>query len=421
MEKPKQNQLTTLLRWSEQYTKTDMVYLIHGGSWLGLAQLIASISGFIITYVLANSLTPEMLGEYRFLLAGFTLISIFTLPGMRTALRESVPKGYRGNLPTAFRVMNSWGTLGSLTAVGVALYYFANQNLGLATGFLCIAFIVPFYNASTCYLEYLTALKKLRDTTLYTSIGRVATLLTTVAAIFLLPHYAWIILSAYLLGTLLPNLWFHYKTVRNFHTAEEKIDPGITRYAMHITAMTALGLIAGQLDKFFIWNIVGAEGLAIFFIAYTIPLAITAQLNIIPTLAFAKFGEKDPALIRQTLLPKLGKYFGAIAITTGIYMLIAPSIFTWFFPQYLGALNYSLVLALIPLFSALSPIKTYLTITKSTKELYLLSIIPPTLRIATAFFLIIPFGLWDAVYSLLIEKIASSILLLFYFLRSNRN
>ena len=68
------SRLVRFLRWTEKYTRTDMVYLVSGGFWLSIAQIGTSILGFLLTMVLANLLAPELLGEYRFL------------------------KGYRGNI-----------------------------------------------------------------------------------------------------------------------------------------------------------------------------------------------------------------------------------------------------------------------------------------------------------------------------------
>ena len=182
--------------------------------------------------------------------------------------------------------------------------------------------------------------------------------------------------------------------------------------------MTAFGLIAGQFDKILVWKVIGPEALAVFYIAQTIPQNITSSLNAIPTLAFAKFGERDPKITRQTLLPKILKYFFGVTIFSLMYILMAPFIFEWLFPQYLKAIYYSQLLALIPIFSAFLPIKTYLTVIKATKQLYLLSIIPPLVRLVVAVILIGKLGLLGVVYAVLAEALTRSALLLLYFFKT---
>ena len=414
------NRFIIFLRWSEQYTKTDMVYLIQGASWLTITQMVASLFGFIIVYILANTISPATLGEYRFLMTGFTLACVFALPGMRTALRESVPKGYRGNLKVAFWAMFRWGLVGSFLSILTAGYFFKIDNLSLSIGFLVIATIVPLYNALTGYSEYLIAIKALRLNTIYSVTTRFLTMIVTILAVFAAPQFAWVILCAALLGTVIPNFIFHRKTLIKHCFNGEPTDSKLISYAKHLSIMTALGLLAGQLDKILIWNVIGVEALALFYIAQTIPQNITANLNTIPTLAFAKFGEKDPQIIRRTLLPKIFKYFIAIAVTSIIYITIASHLFSWLFPTYLDALPFSMALACLPVFGAFLPLKTYLTIRKATKQLYIVSIIPPGVRITVAVILVGPFGLWGVVCSILSEAITRSALLLYFFL-SHKN
>jgi len=407
-----------LLRWSERYTKTDMVYLISGGFWLSVAQFAAALAAFFITVLLANTVSPETLGEYRFLLAGFTLLSIIALPGMRSALRESTPKGWYGNLRVAFSAMMRWGLLGSIAALGAAAYYYTKENTGLAMGFVVIALALPFFDASAAYLEYLNALKHFKKTTLYTITTRAVLFVITVGVIFTYPEYAWIILAAFFLGHIIPNLFFHYKTVRTIAETNPKADPGLTTYAKHLTAMAALGLIAGQLDKFFVWEFIGAGGLAIFYIAYTLPQESGRFLGLVSMLAFPKFATTPPQTIRHTLMSKLLKYLCVIVIIICVYIYLAPYIFTLLFPQYMDAILYSQVLMLVTLSFAFSPIRTYLTTIKATGPLYTLSVIPPSVRIIVALCLIIPLGLWGAVCALLAEALMRTILLIFFFYTS---
>ena len=408
----------SFLRWSERYTKTDMVYLVQGASWLTLTQIIASLSGFVLLYILANKLTPEKLGEYRFLMTGFTLVCVISLPGMRTALRESVPKGYTGNLHIAFWSMFRWGLLSATISILIATYYFLKGNYELSLGFAIIALITPVYNAATGYGEFLIAIKSLRQNTIYAVTTRCIGLLVTIGAVLVAPKFAWVILAATLLGTVIPNLIFHVKVQKEHSSKDNPKDPKLTTYAKHLSIMTALGLFAGQLDKILIWNVIGAEALALFYIAQTVPQNITTNLNTIPTLAFAKFGTKDPQVIKATLLPKLMKYFTVIAFICFGYILIAPIIFSWFFPTYLDAIPYSIVFACIPVFGALLPIKTYLTTIKATQALYITSIIPPAIRIGVALLLIPYLGLWGVAWSMISEALIRSALLLYYFSKS---
>ena len=406
------------LRWCERYTKTDMVYLVQGASWLTITQMIASLSGFVLLYVLANTLTAEILGEFRFLMTGFTLICVLSLPGMRTAMRESVPKGYIGNLGVAFWAMFRWGLLSSSISILIAAHYYISGKFELSLGFIIIALVAPIYNAATGYGEFLIAVKALRLNTIYATTTRLITLMLTIASVIILPNLAWAVLAATLLGTVVPNLIFHSKTINSYSCNDKPKDPKLISYAKHLSVMTALGLLAGQLDKLLIWNALGPETLALYYIAQTVPQNITANLNTIPTLAFAKFGTKDPKVIKKTLLPKILKYFLAIFLISIVYIIMSPLIFEFFFPGYHDAISYSIAFACVPVFGAFLPIKTYLTTIKATQTLYIVSILPPLIRIGVAIIMIPSHGLWGVVWSMMSEAVVRSALLLYFFQKS---
>lgn len=397
--------LIITLRWSERYTKTDMVYLFHGGFWLGAAQVAASLAAFALTVALANLLSPEVFGEYRFLMSAALIFTAFAMPGMRSAIIESTPKGFRGNLATAFRVMTQWGVIGAIGALATGFYYLYQGNTGLFTGFVIIALLLPWLDSSAIHLEFLKALQDFKRVAIYTLISRVILLAATVMTAFLYPQYAFAIFATFLLGTIIPSMYFHWRTARLYTTPTDVTDPALLTYAKHLSLMAAFSLLAAQIDKVLVWTMIGAEELAIFFIAYAIPQEVVRFLNIVPALAFPKFATADSRVIRRTLLPKLLKYFGAITTVVVAYIILCPIIFSVLFPQYVQAVPYSQILMLSILGSAFLPIGTYFTANKATGVLYFLSIFVPTVRIIATVVGIAFFGLWGAVYATLIAAV----------------
>src|SRR5689334_12787395 len=70
-----------LLRWSERYMKTDMVYLAKGSFWLTLGQVAASASGLLLVIGFANLLPKEVYGTYKLILSLAGIIASFSLTG----------------------------------------------------------------------------------------------------------------------------------------------------------------------------------------------------------------------------------------------------------------------------------------------------------------------------------------------------
>ncbi len=60
--------ICNFLRWSEKYIKTDMIYLVKGGFWLTLGQIISSVSSLLLVIAFANLLPKETYGIYKYFL-----------------------------------------------------------------------------------------------------------------------------------------------------------------------------------------------------------------------------------------------------------------------------------------------------------------------------------------------------------------
>lgn len=404
--------LIRFLRYTERFTKTDMVYLAHGGFWLSTAQLIASASGFLLTIVFANLLSPEVFGEYRFLMSGFLILSIFALPGMRNAVMESTPKNFAGNLKPAIEQMLRFGCIGSVFALSTAAYYYLQGDISLALGFITIALALPFFDSTSVYLDYLKALKEFKKVSLYSFLTRVFLLFGTGLIAYTTPEHAWLIFAGFLMGNIIPGVYFSLKTLKK--TLSEKQDVNLLHYAKHLTIISAFGLFAAQFDKVLIWNMIGAEDLAIFYIAYAIPQEALRFLNIVPQLAFPKFATTSTQILKQTLPKKIIIFFLISTTLAILYVLASPLIFSFLFPQYIEAIPYSQVLIFTALWGAFSPIYTALIAKKNTKALYIYSLLNPILRLTTLVLFVNFIGIWGAVIALFFEAICRTLLLLYF-------
>src|SRR3989338_6310130 len=79
------NKAYQLLRRSEDFFKTDMVYLAKGGFWFTLAQTVVSLSSFFLAVAFAQFVTKEAYGQYKYILSIVGLLGAFTLSGLPSA------------------------------------------------------------------------------------------------------------------------------------------------------------------------------------------------------------------------------------------------------------------------------------------------------------------------------------------------
>src|SRR3989338_9964386 len=112
------------LRWSESYTKTDMLYMAHGGFWLTLAKGIAMFSSLILATAMANLIPPEVIGTYKFVLSGAGIIGAFSLTAIGTAITQAVARGYEGALHSGILSYLKWSLGMVVISLAATLYYY---------------------------------------------------------------------------------------------------------------------------------------------------------------------------------------------------------------------------------------------------------------------------------------------------------
>ena len=154
-----------LLRKSEKYFKTDMVYLAKGGFWLMLGYSGQMVIGIILTIALSNLLPKEAYGTYQFIISVSAIIGGITLSGMGTALMRTVARGSKGALQYAFKTQLVWSSGIILAGGAVALYYFLNGDTRLAIAFLATGALMPFLTGFSLYRPYLEGRRLFREST----------------------------------------------------------------------------------------------------------------------------------------------------------------------------------------------------------------------------------------------------------------
>lgn len=403
------NKAIESLRWAENYTRTDMVYLAKGGFWLGIGQFVSSLSALLTSIAFANLLSPDAYGIYRYIISINALLLITTLSGMDSAVTQSVSRGYDGTLDIGVKTKMKWGVFGTLASFVIALYYFFQGNMMLALGFSITAIFVPFVESFDMYNSLLWGKKLFDIQTKYNVIKKIITLVSVTLAI-LLTKNIYVILVAYFISATLPNIFFYFRTEK-LYKQNNNVDSESINYGKNLSIINIIGLAVAEIDKVLVFQYVGASDLA----KYTLAMAPTDQIKglmkNINALAMPKFSQKKIEDIKNNLWSKvilLGVSTALIVIT---YIIFAPLFFNVFFPKYLDSIIYSQVLAisLVPVVMA-GFLHTILESQKASKELYQYNVYSNLLSLVVLWPLVYFFGLWGAVTAKTLNRIIPLIL-----------
>ncbi len=395
-----------VLRWSEKYLKTDMVYLAKGGFWLTLSQAVSVATGLILVIAFANLLPKEVYGNYRLVLSLAGVVAAFSLTGMGISVTQAVARGFDGILRTAVRVQLKWCVFLVIAAAAVASYYFLNGNRAVAYSLLIAGALSPIIESTSLYADFLTGKRDFRRSAIYTIIRNGVPVVALVGTIFLTENIILISL-AYFLSHAATSGFLYLRTLSAYNPSRET-DYSNIGFGKHVSLMNALSIAASHLDKILVFHYLGAVELAVYGIAFSLPAQMKIGTKILNTLALPKMSSASLHSIRSAIWQKTAKLFLGFGAIIAIYILAAPLVFRLIFPQYLDAVVVSQALALGYIFSPTLLFTDVFYAQKRQKDIYILKVVTSGARILLLLALLPPFGIWGAVYAFILANAIGS-------------
>jgi O-antigen/teichoic acid export membrane protein len=338
------DRLIRLLRWSERYTKTDMVYLASGGFWLMLGQVAASASAFLLSIAYANLISKDVYGTYKYVLSIIGVLSALTLPGISTSYFRAVGRGEEGGFFDLFKTRLRWGLFASVASLGVAGYYVWGGNLQIAACFLIAAPFLPFMDPFAFYDSLLQGRRRFDLAIRYNLIEQGVAVVAVLLVLFFSPTLLALVAAYFIAWTCSRGAIFFYVARASPRTGPK--DAGAASYGKHLSLMKWINTAAGSLGSILLFHLAGASGLAV----YSFALAPVEQLRgllsyaqnlITPKVARDSWRAGDA----RAFFGKIAPFVGAIALGVFIYIVLAQFFFRLVFPTYLDAVFYSRLMA----------------------------------------------------------------------------
>lgn len=395
------------LRWTERYLKTDMVYLAHGGFWVVVGQAVSSGAVFALAVAFANLVPPEVYGTYKYILSLAGIFAIFALPGMSTALMHTASRGEDATIYAITRARMLYASIGSIFAALGSAYYLYNGNAQLSIALLIIAATLPFFDTVYSYPSYLVGKRRFALRAKYHAIVHAVSMVSVVTTIFFTDSLP-LILLAYFVPLIVVRSALHYHVTRSIpHDATPAQNVEATRYGKHLTAMQILSMVANEIDKVIIWKFLGPVHVAMYTFALAVPEQVKGPLKGMGELAFPKFAAQSSQEIKANLPAlwrKLGLYALALFSISLLYILVAPYIFQFVFPQYMESVRYSQLYALTMVTNVASIPIAVLAAQKRTRTQYVISTIQPVIAIGLLILLVPLYGIMGAIVALMLSK-----------------
>jgi O-antigen/teichoic acid export membrane protein len=381
----------SILRWSERYTKTDMVYLASGGFWLTAEQILIGLAAFGVSIAFAHFVPKDIYGTYRFLLSLFWTLTAFSLTGISTALTRAIAKGEEGAYRQAIPFSLLGGLPMSFIAGSISLYYFLAGNTVLGYGALAICILGPLLQTGYLFSAILEGKRDFKRTAIFgIALSFVPALLLLALMPFAktpLPFFL-----AYLGGNVLIAGILSLIAFRIYRPSRVKSDE-FKNLGWHLSAINILGTIASQFDQLLVFHYLGAAELAIYSIATALPDQLKSMATKLVNLSFPKFVKRPIGEIRQMLWHRISVVTVVFLLGIIAYIFLTPLFFHIFFPTYEDSIFYSQLYALSLISIGGMIPDTVLQAHAAKQELYIFSIVSAIVQITALFFGIFWYGL----------------------------
>jgi O-antigen/teichoic acid export membrane protein len=405
------------LRWSERYTKTDMVYLAATGWWTNLNLVFTSLLSFALSIAFANLLSPETYGVYQYLISLSAIIAAVSLSGMGSAVAQAAARGYEGVLSVAVRAQLKWAIIPGLLASAGALYYFRLGNVELGIGLVFIALCVPLTIAYGTYGGFLEGKREFRQLFLLSLTTNSAYYASMFIAVAVFKDAATLIAVNLAITAL--GAFYAYRRTRAHFQSNDRIDPATISYGRRLSVLAAFTTAITQMGAVLVFHFLGAASLAIYSFATLIPERIGGLFNFVGAASLPRFANQSLANIKQNILSKSARVFTISMLAVLGYCLLAPILFHLLLPRYLSVIPYTEAYAFIIALLAVSNITgTTLYAKRLTKEIYIRSFSQPLLLIGLQIPLLLAYGIWGMIIARLVSEAVSTLLTLVLLFRA---
>ncbi|TXI34727.1 MAG: hypothetical protein E6Q53_00955 [Candidatus Moraniibacteriota bacterium] len=239
----------------------DLPYFVKNGFWISIRQVIVACSSLAMIATLSRFVDPEVFGKYQLIVSLVSLVAIFSLPGMSTALVQAVAQGRDGFYSDAFGRSLRMSLVGSGLIILIGSYYFlTDTKLGIAVLLIALAF--PFISAFGLWEAYFQGRERFDIAARNASILAIIQSLLVCGSAILFPHQLVILILSYAASVGVTNVFFHRisrLSVRNDETDEPSV-----RFGYFMTKMGALGILSEQIDKLLVGFLLGPAQLAVY-------------------------------------------------------------------------------------------------------------------------------------------------------------
>lgn len=389
----------------------DAKYFLDSGKYKFLKSFFTLLGNLFLAWFLANQLSKETYGQYIFAFSVISVFSIFSLPGIKEAISQSVARGFENSLKIGTKLALKHSIWGSMGLILVSVYYFFFKDDQFALVFFISAFLFPFFFTLDNFFSYFDGRQLYKKDFIYRITIELFKTISIVLCVSFFTKNIAVIIGTLLLSQILFYFLFYFKTKRTIKHSDNA-DEGLEKYGKFLTKIYTFTIIMNYFDKLIIGLLLGPISLALYQVGIMLPSKTKPLIKPILYVFFPKFSNGQMKLTKSKL-----KFFGLISFALVVlYITIIPFFISILFPNYKDATQYGIMFSLIMLALPLNVIFEYYY--KAKKRLGIIKktlVIPKIVSLLISIPAIFLWGIYGIIYSLIFEQIFTLSINLFFY------
>ena len=395
---------TRLFNRIGKYLQLDLYYYIKNSIYLVSSQLGTDLARFALSVTFAWLVTQEVYGQWNFILSVFGICVILTLPGMSTAITQSISTGHDHVLVQGTKQRFKWGTWGTIAVLGVGIYYFLSGDATIGKSLIIASLFFPFYHCFHTFAAFFSGKKQFSKVAKSQLITQIISVLVTIAVIYFSRNLI-IIVTVYLFSFSILRGYFFRSAYRSMENQND--DPLAVPFGKRITISIIPAEIRQHYDRIIIGLFLSFPELAIYAIALGFANVLLSFSSIIAQLIFPKLSQMDQETAYLEVKKRWPLLIIVFGIVAGVVIALCPYIIPFFYSsQYVDSVFYAQLLLVSVVIAAPIPIinKALFPSQKRMNELYRLRIFSSVIEIILLTVLALKFGLLGAVIAVILGR-----------------
>ena len=301
---------------------------LSNGGWVVAINLARQLLTLAFLMVLVRAFEQDAVGQFQFVLAIVGLAGIFTLPGLGTAMVQSVGRGHKGT----FRQLIRWRLSCSLIGAAALVVYALTLDPGgpLRAGVMAAGLLFPLAHGLAGWTDFQAGEGKFRLNALWQGAAYVMSYGGMMLALALGdPSIVWLVVITNT-ALALANI-AAVRTVLRRVPRDASPESGALRYGLKISVWGVANTLGNHIDKVLIFTLLSPAALAVFVVAERIPEILKKYIQSLRVVLIPGFSRKTSytkALNRKLTIVSAVISAGVLLVVFAIVPWLLPLAFT---------------------------------------------------------------------------------------------